>query len=286
MIVSAKALQSGNAVRLTLDPADGADIVRVLRKSSMSFTGANDPAATLVYEGALDQVLDLTPENGALAWYKAYSLVGAAFVDSGEGPIGVLPAATYQDGSTDVRQLLIDRLDAGFRQEIQRGLLKIKPQVQAAAAAVAVLSAPPQHQTTEWPVVTVHLESERQAERGLGESLAIQDSEEEEGWLAGYNFAVTAWSQNPDERNSLHKSMRRILMANLPIFDAAGMVNIEFTVQDQDFISGEYPASVYASSLSFACKAPAYVYTPGAATVIDSVNVIATAQVAIISRVY
>jgi hypothetical protein len=76
---------------------------------------------------------------------------------------------------------------------------------------------------------------------------------------ADVQIEITAWSLNPDERIELRKAIRRILVANLSIFDAAGMLEIEFSARDADFISGEFAANVFTAVYSFTCQAPVIV---------------------------
>ena len=54
-------------------------------------------------------------------------------------------------------------------------------------------------------------------------------------------------------------ALRRIIIANLPVFDAFGMVQINFSQQHTDSVSGEFAANVFQSVGSLTCLAPARV---------------------------
>lgn len=259
MIAMLQPLSVGNAIRVILDPPDGSLRWRILRKVSDTFTGESDPGALLVFEGAEKAALDTASlQNGTPYFYRAFYWNGTAWTSSASA--SATPNATYEDASTDVLEVVRDRLDKGLQIEVQRQTLV--PQ----SGSISVLTAPPVFQDTRWPVVTVHLLHEGPHERGLGE-LLVPDTfdqadelwNESEGWLARVQLAVIGWSMNPDERIALRKALRGLIVANLPVFDSHGMVEIEFSQQDVDAVSGEYPAPVYQSAGTFTCMAPVIV---------------------------
>ena len=169
-------------------------------------------------------------------------------------------SGAYVDYSVDSLSLVRDRLAAGLAVEVARGTLI------PSTGAIPVLTAPPQFDDTRWPMVSVHLVSESPSERSIGEMLVSdsfdQDANqwtESEGWLANVQIAVIGWSMNPDERIALRKAIRRVVIGNLSVFDAAGMVTPEFSIQDVDSVAGEYPAPVYQAAGTFTCQAPVVV---------------------------
>lgn len=252
-------LPVGNALRVFLEPPAGATLWRILRKGADTFTGETDPNALVVYEGTQKSVLDVAYLNNETAYfYRAYYWDGTAWTAS--ATVSATPQATYADASTDALSVVRDRLDYGLTVEVARGTLVHDEN------RIKVLTAPPLFDDTRWPVVTVHLQSEVPAERALGEELDADyldalDGEwiETEGWLAKVQLMITGWCLNPDERIELRKTLRRIVVANLPVFDDAGMVQIEFSQQDVDAVSGEYPAPVYQVMCCFSCLAPVIV---------------------------
>lgn len=259
MIAMLQPLSIGNAIRVILDPPVGSLRWRILRKVSDTFTDQSDPGALLVYEGTENAALDtVSLQNGTPYFYRAFYWNGTVWAASASA--SATPNATYVDSSTDVLTIVRDRLDAGLQVEVQRQTLV--PQ----SGSIPVLNAPPVFQDTRWPVVTVHLLVDAPAERGLGEMLepdAFDQAsglwDESEGWLAHVQLAVIGWSQNPDERIALRQALRRLIVANLSVFDASGMIKIEFSQQDVDAVSGEYPAPVYQTAGTFTCMAPVIV---------------------------
>lgn len=260
MISSVRPLIAGNALQLTLVPPAGAVLWRLLRNGADSFAGENDPSALVAYEGTETVIVDAAPGliNEVPAFYRAYYWNNNAWVASASA--SGTPRATYQDASTDALGLVRDRLEAGFQVEVQRGTLKPK------CGYIQVLTAPPVAEEVELPVVTVHLELEKPGSRGIGEMIASDSFNElankwieHEGWLADVRLEITGWSLNPDERIELRKAMRRILVANLPIFDAAGMVEIEMSQRDVDLLEGQFAAPVYQIVADFTCQAPVIV---------------------------
>jgi hypothetical protein len=256
MIALIEPLPIGNALRVFLDPIDGATSWRILRKDADTFTGETDPDAALIYEGKDKSALDVSNlMNGATYYYRAYYFVASQWVAS--ETVSAVPAATYADRSTDPMTIVRDRLDAGLAVELDRGALKHDD------GHIPVLTAPPIFSDTRWPVVTVHLQSDAPHHRGIGEMIdpdELDDDDglwsESEGWLSRVQLVIAAWTLNPDGRIDLRKALRRIIVGNLPVFDDAGMVNIDVTMQDVDFIQGEYPAPVYQVMCSLSCLAP------------------------------
>lgn len=275
MIATVLPLPVGNALRLFLEPPAGSLEWRILRKGADTFTGVNDPTAVVVYQGSEQVVLDAQSlQNGVLAYYRAFYWNGSAWTASATA-IGT-PNASYQDLSPDVLSIVRDRIDAGIQVEVARGAL------QPTSGSISVLSAPPVYEDTRWPVISVHLISEAPSDRMIGEMFTddVFDAvsgigTESEGWLARTQLTVIGWSQNPDERIAMRQVLRRLIVANLPVFDSAGMVQIEFSQQDIDAVSGEYPAPVYQTVGTFTCMAPVVVGDPAAAPIVD-VLVVAT----------
>lgn len=254
MISLIQTIAAGNALRIFRETPVGASGARLLRKVTDTFAGEEDPDAFLVSDQVDGAVVDMTSlVNGTLYFYRAYYLVEGIWTDSGTS-VSATPTATYQDAATDAFSLVRDRLDLGLQVEVARGALT------HADGHIKVLTAPPQHEDTVWPVVTVHLTSESSDVRGIGE-LTVPDFfddgdwNEGDGWLADVQMVIMGWSLNPDERIELRKALRRIIVANLPVFDAAGMVMPKFQQQDtEDFSS--FNAPVYQVMCTFSCVAP------------------------------
>jgi hypothetical protein len=256
MISLIQPVSAGNALRVFLVPPAGAVQWRLLRKVADTFAGEDDPEALLVYEGADKITLDILQlVNGRKYYYRPYYLVDDAWVPGDTA--SAVPNAIYEELGGDVLSLVRDRLDLGLQVEVERETLR------HAEDYIPVLTAPPIYEDTVFPVVTVHLSNEQPAERTVGETVEVDDFDagqwtEKEGWLARTQLTIMGWSINPDERIALRRALRRIVQTNLPIFDFAGMVEIEFSQQDtEDFAS--YAVPVYQVLCTFSCSAPAQV---------------------------
>ena len=257
MIFTVRPLYSGNALQLSLVPPAGATRWRVLRKGSDDFTGESDSDAYVAYEGVERTVVDAhSLQNELPAFYRAYYWNGSAWTASATA--SGTPQATYQDASTDAMSLVRDRIEAGLAVEVARTTL------QPTQGFIQVLTAPPiADGGVQLPVVTVHLSSEDQGERAIGEMIDSDEFNsvtgqwaELEGWLARVQIEIVGWCLNPDERIELRKALRRIIIANLAVFDAAGMVEITLSQQDVDALSGEYAANIFQVVCTFTCQAP------------------------------
>lgn len=258
MISEIRPLPVGAALQLALQPPAGAVRWRVLRKGTNDIGDQNDPNALLAYAGADTTIVDASPGliNQAPMFYKPFYWDGLAWT-AGVSASGT-PQATYEDQSTDVLGLVRDRLEEGLKVEVVRGFIR-PPQ----EGAVQVLTVPPLTSEVDPPLVTVTLTNEDPGVRGIGELVDVDGIGEDglwmetEGWLADVSLEVLGWSLNPEERKDLHTALRRIVVANLPVFYAAGMQQINFTAQYRDFLNGEYgPNNVFQVACSFTCQAP------------------------------
>lgn len=256
MISLIQPVAAGNALRVFLQPPAGAVWWRLLRKVEDTFAGESDPDALLIYEGAEKVALDIAQlVNGRLYHYRPYYRVGAAWVPG--DTVTATPNATYEGIGQDVLSLVRERLDLGLQAELARGTLTHDH------GHIPVLTAPPIFEDTVWPIVTVHLSSDAPAERAIGELIETDEFDgsgwtEKEGWLARTQLTIMGWSLNPDERIEVRKALRRVVQANLPIFDFAGMVEIEFSQQDtEDFAN--YGVPIYQVLCTFSCLSPVQV---------------------------
>lgn len=252
MINLIQSLSVGNALRLFITPPASAVYWRVLRRTQDLFTGPDDAGAVLVDEGNDNVLLDATGlVNGMPYFYRAYYWDGAAW--SGSATVSATPVATYDDPSVDVLSTVRERVLDGLAIEVQRGHLKLPPN----KAQIDVINALPMYDDSAFPVVTVHLESESPAVRSIGEELGEDEEtdagwEENEGWLARAMINIVGWSLNSDERIALRIALRRILVANLGVFNDLGLQQVEFDVMDNEDVQS-YPAPVYQAMCRFTC---------------------------------
>lgn len=255
MISFIEVLMAGNALRIHVTPPATARKWRILRLTGVGvFAGYNDVNAVLVAETTSDVVMDFAGLiNGTVYRYQIYYYNGVVWTAGVEK--SATPQATYTTQEHDVQEVVLERVRLGLAADIVRGKL---PQ-----SEIPTLTAPPLFANTGWPVVTVHLESSVPEVRGLGEIL--EEGEDEgatwsvgEGWLSRVTLTITGWSINPDERIALRKAIGRIVLANLPVFDDAGMDMVEFGQNDTEEFD-RYPAAVYMTVGRFSCLAPTQV---------------------------
>lgn len=251
-------LHAGNALRLILEPPAGAVRWKVLRKGSDSFSGHDDPLALVVSEGDDRVIVDVNSlQNQVMAFYRPYYTTNGTSWTAGATAHGT-PDAIYQDESSDVLSVLRQRLEAGLLVECQRGNFATD------LGYIQVYTASPSlERDLALPLVTIHLENEEPGERVLGEDMiegqfdAIGgDWDEAEGWLANVSVTIIGWSLNSDERIELRKAIRRIVVANLTVFEGLGWYQVNLSQQDIDAVNGEYPAHIYQVMSTFSCVAP------------------------------
>lgn len=261
MITFMKPLAAGAAFRILVQMPVGATRYRLLRRTDPNFAGADDPAAFPVFEGTAYAVIDSEGiVDGSDYYYLDYHLIDGVWM-SGPRILGGRAVASYLDTSVDVVEVLRRRLEAGLIEELKRKTLKHQ------ASKIPVLIASPPFDETRWPLVTIHVADNSPAERFLGESLSsdtyneVQDVwEDAEGWLSRWQLAVIGWSKSPDDRKALRDAIRRLVVANLPVFEAEGMSTVSFTQQDVDDFES-YGAPVYETVGTFSCIARTSVNT-------------------------
>ena len=247
-------LHAGNALRLMLMPPSGAVRLRVLRKTSGDFVSVDDPQAVVVYDGqAVGSLTDFTAvQNGVTLHYMAFYHDGARW--SPGGSKSAQAGVRYEDQSVDVPGILRDRLDLGLRQYVARGALKHR------SGHIPVMTASPMYEDTPMPVVTLHVDDDSAAEMGIGDELGELGIGDDgmghslDGWLSRYQIQVVAWSLNAEERETLRKAIKAVLLANGPVFEDAGLLQRTLSVSNQeDFTT--YAAPVYKVVARFGCLA-------------------------------
>lgn len=257
MISIVQPLPVGNALRLFIQPPVGAVRWKVLRNGNGVFAGHADPAAVLAYDGSETVFVDVEfLQNDVMAFYCPFYTADGTTWAAGQVASGT-PAASYSDQTSDVMSELRTRLQAGLLVEVQRGNL-----MHDLGHIPVFVASPSLDRDLRMPLVTVHLDSEEPSERGLGEMLADDDfdaiggAEESEGWLASVSLTIIGWSLNGDERLELRKAIRRVIIANLPIFESFGWLMPNLSQQDVDAVGGEYPVPMYQVMNTFTCVAP------------------------------
>jgi len=258
MISMVQPLHVGNALRLFIEPPVGAVEWKILRKGNGVFSGHNDPAALLAYQGDDRVVIDIASiTNGVMQFYCPFYTTDKVTWTAGAVASGTAHA-DYEEHTTDVLTYLRDRLEVGLKEECDRGTFATE------LGYVQVYTAPPSmERDLRFPLVTLHLDNEEPSERGIGDVISgdVFDSvgfdwQESEGWLAGVRVTVIGWSLNGDERLELRKAIRRLVLANLTVFEGLGWSQVSLSQQDVDAVNGEYPSPLYQAMGTFSCVAP------------------------------
>lgn len=264
MISMVEPLHAGTALRLFIEPPVGAVEWKILCKGSGSFSDANDATARLAYQGSEIVVVDATAlQNQVMAFYCPFYTTDGQTWTAGPVASGT-PVADYTEYTTDVLSDLRQRLEDGLKVECDRGTFVTE------LGYIQVYTAPPSlEQNLRFPLVTVHMEGEEPAERGLGEMMSTDEFDsiggewnEAEGWLANVRVGVVGWALNSDERIELRKAIRRIVVANLTVFESFGWSHVSLQQQDVDAVNGEYPSPIYQVMNTFSCIAPVRVGGP------------------------
>lgn len=251
-------IPSGNGLRVLLQPPAAAKRIRLLRKEVDGFSGWNDDSALVISDGTDRSITDVAGLiNGVPVFYRAYYLI--ADVWTATASYEATPEATFLDRSVDPMVLVRDRLELGLKVYVDRA------QISHDRGFVPVLTASPQIEDIPLPLVTVHLASDAPDLRSLGELNANDVFSGEDGmWHSvegGYSrtdLTIVGWSLNSDERIVMRNALKAVLMANLSVFDAAGLLLVSWNFSDlEDFQT--YGAPVYQAMCRFTCYAPSAV---------------------------
>lgn len=257
MIWLIQPLAAGTALRILLSPPPGADRWRLLRRDAADFSGEADPLAYVVHEGTDKAITDYKGLlNGAVVYYRLYSRVAGVWQASGVS-VPATPGQVMEDLGVDVVQLLRDRIEEGFKPYVDRGDIKHD------RSFIPVMKASPQVEEAPLPMVTVHLQNAAPEVRGIGEVSALDEFDDvanlwlsTEGGFDRVSVTIVCWSINSDLRIIMRKALRAILQANLPIFDAAGLVTPSWSMQDMEDYQ-TYQVPMFQTICSFDCLAPA-----------------------------
>lgn len=258
MISMVQKIPCGNALRILMMPATKPARIRLLRKESDSFSGWDDVNALVISDGPERCATDTVGlYNGIQVFYRAYYLIGTVW--HATTTVAATPEPTFVDVSIDPMAIVRDRLELGLQVYVQRG------GIQHDRGFVPVLTASPQIEDVPLPLVTVHLAHDAPEMRSIGEQIGSDVYSNEDGmWHSfegGYSrtdLTIVGWSLNADERMVLRNALKAVLMANLPVFDATGLMQVSWNFSDlEDFET--YAAPVYQAMCNFTCYAPSAV---------------------------
>lgn len=251
-------ISAGNGLRILLMPPSGTTRIVLLRKDADTFTGHDDADAWIAMDGTERHVVDVAGlYNGVKVYYRAYYWNGSAWSET--ATVAATPAANFADASVDALSVVRDRLELGLQVYVERTLLAHP------YGRIPVMTASPLFEEVPLPVVTVHVANDSSELRFIGDAIGndVFSADDlswatREGWFSRVQLTVVGWSLNADERAVLRNAMKTVLMANMTVFDAAGLMQIDLQFSDQeDFQS--YSAPVYQAICSFTCYAPSVV---------------------------
>ncbi len=263
-------LAAGNAVRLIPSrPPAGAVAWRALRRRAEAAppSGPDDNQAALVADwGDWDALVDTDGlENGQAYRYALfYRDADGAEILPRSAPRTVRPEASARDLSPDVPALVRARVEAHLAACVTDGQLTPRERHIPVVASPSVDAG-----RTSFPIVAVQLESDRPAERAIGDLLSVEESEaldaagfgdpldEQTGWLSDISVAITCVSLNPDERATLGRAVRHGLVANLPVWAANGLLRPAASITHSEMTPDEKGGvALYIAAVQFTCLAP------------------------------
>lgn len=259
MISSVTSPSAGNALQIQLCPPAGCRRWRLLRSTGSVIPAFNSPNMVLVHDGREKTVLDTAKlVNGTTVYYRAFYFVNGTWQAS--AVVSAVAQSTFRNETNDHVEFVRERVELGFAGLVARGVLTPR------SGAIAVLTASPELDNVRFPCVTVHLASDADSVRGVGEEISDDefdgdDLHEYEGWLSALQLTIIVWSKHSDERKLMRQQLKAVLMANLPVFDGVGMVQVSMQFADQeDFES--YPAPMHQAICTLSCMAPSVVSRP------------------------
>ena len=258
MIAMIHKIPAGNGLKIILMPPSGTVRIRLLRRDDNAFTGHDDAQAILINEGTEKYVVDTAAlYNGHTVYYCAYYYDGAVW--SATGIVAATPEANFVDVSADALSIVRNRLALGMQVYVERG------QLLPSSGKIPVMTASPLAEQTPMPIITIHLANDSSEHRFIGDMITndLFDANEWEwhshdGYYSRVQLTIIAWCLNSDERIVLRNALKAVLIANLAVFDAAGLMQVDLQFSHQeDFIS--YAAPIYQAVCNFTCYAPAAV---------------------------
>jgi hypothetical protein len=254
---------AGNAVNISVNVPRGAVSWRLLRRPADAISGPDDPAASLIADDltvpSATDIMNL--QNGTTYFYWGYfrGADGNWLPQVAKGHC--TPASTYSGGGPDVPSLVRDRLEAGLAIEVARRAVIASPKTNK----IDVLLAPfALSDNLNFPVVSVHMDSDMPEVRGIGEAVLPDEHKrsggwnEYAGWLGRVTLNVVGVTLNPVERGRLRMAIRRIIQANMGVFASRDLQLVEFMQRDHED-SETFNAPLYFTLGTFSCLAPTWI---------------------------
>jgi hypothetical protein len=266
----------GGGVRLHwLNPADAAfHHVKIIRKTVNSFSGHNDPAATVIYSGkgvqtaphqtvfrpspAVTEVRHrCTIDSKGVLWATTYYYaIYAMNVAENDVSVAVVKSGGTPDVSVfeevDVIGLLLEYISAYFKRQIAVQGLKVPSGV----TELPVLDSPPLIENVKFPCISIHLDTDAPEGYSIGDDLNQLSAEGDatvhrRGYLAGFTLSITGWTENPEIRRHLYRHLKGCLLSARQLLEQSGVVNTRLTGRyAEDFEGYNMPLFSAAFSLT------------------------------------
>lgn len=251
----ARPLTFGGAVRLLwVQPTDPVfHHVKILRKLTNDITGHTDPGATVVYSGGgvsageyrsvflpddliqADQyrtTLDLQALSWATTYYYA---IFACNADESEVSVAATMQARTPEASTFEEVDVIGELLAYLKSYLARQIQTAKLPVRAGVNVVQIIEGPPLIDS-KFPVVSLHLDADTPVAFTLADELDQLDEAGDvkvrrRGYLSEVHIRVQGWSENPDTRRHLYRTLKGALVSVRELMETLGVMNLSMTGQ-------------------------------------------------------
>jgi hypothetical protein len=182
-------------------------------------------------------MLDLDVKNGETWHYAVFYFDGVVWSEGRYGGYSVAIAARATT-TQDLIPLIRDRIYLGLKNEIALGNIHAWQSQGVPSLAVPVVLAPVMLDGVQIPVVAIQLTGMNQAERGIGDELPGEaDNDEALGTIQHVTLVVAAFTMNPNERGAYRHALQKVLIANMPVFQAAGFDRIELNATHREDLS-------------------------------------------------
>lgn len=256
MISFIENLPGGNAIRLVVTPEAGTTRWRVLRKTTSSFSGYDDPAAVLITDS---KIIDRTTmydhldidnlTNGTSYYYAIYEYDGTDW--TAVNAKSIVSQDPITDVSADPFDTVIERIDQGLQAYLTRAGMT------PGLFTIAVRTIPPNLDRDPLPIVTVRVLQNEVIDWALAcdvipDEYLDPDWKENKGWFGKLVVEIRSFSPTSQVRNTLRKALQTVIQSNLSVFPAWGWYGVSFDQRDsEDYKSNNTPVFVSIAELSF-----------------------------------
>ena len=259
-------LTFGGGVRLYwINPDDLTfNKVKILRKTTNTFSGPNDTTAKVVYENGRGMIspaqrplfvingdLDHTRfreafDHADLAWNQTYYYAIYA-MDAGASDVStaVIVSVTLPEFPTFEDVDLLDELRAFLRGFFKQAIASHVLPVRAAITGLEISEGPPRRDQTQFPCISLHLAKKHPIQFVLGDILDTLDDAGEhpvrrQGCITEIDVEIVGWAgDNPETRHFLHRVLEAAMLAIKPLLSELGFSQLSWSGSYEEDISCE-----------------------------------------------